>query len=592
MKKFALTIALLCLVCAKLPAAQQTGMALLWLPTEDSPWPATLRAAAATSRIKLTVPVPLSRSTKMEKEALFSLIASGRAEAPLRIQGDPILPLLFSPSSKQVQWKGKAKASLWPDKPEESAARLFDSVNKYKAIHRKVPAGFVPAMGGVTPELITLSKAAGIGWIAAGKDTDSEAVQVSSDVYIIPFSLIKSVEDFDVLAAQAGQKLVFGAIDETLLDEESRARLINDIIASTQAAQLNWHTVSDALTQAATTTANMSALPAPWSGDYSQWAAMTSQQAAMLNLSRALEALSAYRNSARQNSATVKASEEAFAELEESARFALFASTDTLTAADAEREFKATLSHIYRNIDKPLPPSAMRSFADQKALSQSDLVISSTMTVAINSGPTFIEITNPPHKVSAPDTMPSPPAAAQAAARYGFSGVRISWRENWLLFSVLKDNADQNSVPEDFLLDLYIDMNHRPRSGSPSLLDGRNLRAAPEDGWEFAIVMTRNAFRVLKFTPSGPRQVFEGKVQVQRNGELSAEMPHDIIRGNPRNWGYMAASFVMKEDVSRKGYPMPYVGSNGTAVVDCAAMDRIGYTTYFIRLPKTITLEK
>jgi len=592
MKKIALSVSLVLAACASLVAAQQQpGIALLWIPAEDSHWPSAIRSAADTGGMKLTVPVSLSRATRGEKDALLSLVSSGRAEIPLRIYGDPLLPLLFSPSSRLVQWKGKAKAALWGDKPEESAGRLFSSISKYKAEHKKIPAGFVPAAGGATPELVTLAKAAGIGWIASGKSGGDWTVLVSSDVRIVPFTLITSTEEFNALADEAAKTLVFGVVDETLMDEENRAELMSGIIASTRTPQLRWQTVSDAVTTASTAPVDIAALPGPWSGDYSRWASTISQQAAMLSLGRALEMFGAYRNSASQNSATVKSVEESFAELEESARFALFASTDALVAADAEKEFKTTVSHIYQAIDKPIPPSALRSFADQKSLAQSDLVISSTMTVSINAGPTFIEITNPPHKVTAPNTMPSPPSAAQAAARYGFSGMRVSWKENWLQLAVLKENGDQNSFPEDFMLDFYIDMNHRARSGSTHLLDGRNLRTAPEDGWEFAVVLTRSYFRVFKFTPSGPHKLFEGKVKAERNGELIAEFPRDIIRGNPKNWGYMAASFVIRDQSPKQGYPLPYVGSNGAAVLDCAAMDRIGSTAYFIRLPKTISMQ-
>jgi hypothetical protein len=91
------------------------------------------------------------------------------------------------------------------------------------------------------------------------------------------------------------------------------------------------------------------------------------------------------------------------------------------------------------------------------------------------------------------------------------------------------------------IIDVYIDLNNKIGAGSMELLPGRNGYTRAEDAWEYAISVDgwqQTMYRI----DSADKPVKLADLEVQVNptrGEVTIYVPRSLIRGEPRNWGYL-----------------------------------------------------
>lgn len=92
------------------------------------------------------------------------------------------------------------------------------------------------------------------------------------------------------------------------------------------------------------------------------------------------------------------------------------------------------------------------------------------------------------------------------------------------------------------IIDVYIDLNNMIGAGSMQLLPGRNAYTRGEDAWEYAISVDGWQQTMYKIDSAGrPVKLAELEVNVNSTrGEVTIYVPRSIIRGDPRNWGYLA----------------------------------------------------
>jgi len=91
------------------------------------------------------------------------------------------------------------------------------------------------------------------------------------------------------------------------------------------------------------------------------------------------------------------------------------------------------------------------------------------------------------------------------------------------------------------IIDVYIDLNNRAGAGSMQLLPGRNAYARAEDAWEYAISVDGWQQIMYKIDSAGkPVKLTDLEVRVNSTiGEVTIYVPRKLIRGDPRNWGYL-----------------------------------------------------
>ena len=96
------------------------------------------------------------------------------------------------------------------------------------------------------------------------------------------------------------------------------------------------------------------------------------------------------------------------------------------------------------------------------------------------------------------------------------------------------------------IVDVYIDLNNTIGAGSMQLLPGRNAYTRPEDAWEYAISVDGWQQTMYKVDSSGrPAKLRDIEVKVNSaGGEVTIYVPRSLIRGDPRNWGYLAMALA------------------------------------------------
>jgi hypothetical protein len=102
------------------------------------------------------------------------------------------------------------------------------------------------------------------------------------------------------------------------------------------------------------------------------------------------------------------------------------------------------------------------------------------------------------------------------------------------------DNSDNS--PSGFShirLDLYIDVNHRPRAGMYRPLPGRPLRLFPDNAWEYALEVTPAGAVLYKIAPKGPVKAGSWPATAE-NGAVTVRVPRQALRGSPLLWSYAA----------------------------------------------------
>ncbi|MDD2772903.1 MAG: hypothetical protein PHP45_04320 [Elusimicrobiales bacterium] len=596
MKKTIFCFSLLFLA-ASARAQQAGGLALLWVPAADCARTEIVDALQRSSNgFKLTVAVSPLAAPRAERQKLLALEAEGKAELALRIMGDPVLPVLFSPSSPLVLWRGKGDYPLWNDRMDEAASRLFFALEGYKKLFGKEPDGWVPAGGGVTPDFAPLLRAYGLKWTAAGRCGQTGGmVQLSSGTVFAPFEMVRDTADFSALLSSAAVSAapVFGVIDETLAGpaaEALRGELAG--LMESAAPPVRYMTVSQAINLAPSTEA-ASCFPPPWSGDYSPWAGGARQAGALLNLGAARKTFAIYRSSSQVKPPAVRQVEESFAELDTGDRFLHLAGTDAVSAEDAELDFKNSLENIYRLMGKAMPTSLIRPFAEAKVYDEQPQPDQSRTGKAANAsiteGDGLLLLQNPEKTLQMPDTLSFQSKTADPSKFFNIEAVLVRWTPDTVEFRVKNSRSDELSRAEferRFLADIYMDLNHRPRSGSTSLLEYRQLRASGEDAWELALTMTSEKARLFKATPQGPQLLGEYGVRVTKGGDITAEIPRAMMPGNPPLWGYLVLVLALQAAPGAGQVFKPLSSADASPIIDYLALDKIGSTFYFLRLPR------
>jgi len=91
------------------------------------------------------------------------------------------------------------------------------------------------------------------------------------------------------------------------------------------------------------------------------------------------------------------------------------------------------------------------------------------------------------------------------------------------------------------IIDVYIDLNNKIGAGSMQLLPGRNAYTKAEDAWEYAISVDGWQHTMYKIDSAGkPVKLADLGVNVNSaRGEVTIYVPRSLIRGDPRNWGYL-----------------------------------------------------
>ncbi|PKM98568.1 MAG: hypothetical protein CVU79_02765 [Elusimicrobia bacterium HGW-Elusimicrobia-3] len=526
MKKKSLPLALAAafLIGAAPSYAQQ---ALLWVPSGEAGLEEVTAALEADKDLRLTA--AFSSLPQALAGRLKTLEAEGRLELALRPAGDPPLPLLYYPAADEVKWEGKpSTAAMQSDQYFLSLRLSLARSAAFKELG-KGPAGLVSPPGGLAADYFPLARALGVSWIACGPLASTAAVMQAGGVYAVPFAPYST-------AAATGPFLVF---DETAAADPAalRALLTAELRSFAPQARL---TVSEALKTAVSTAAEpgeISAAASPWDGDYSRLAAGRLQAGALAALARTRADLMLHLNAAQGDYRRAAPAFEAYFSAEDGATLLALASAGEEAASEAETRLRGSLADSYRLMNKQPPPWAFSSLTD------ADAGAAAAGKLAVEKIAGGFLISNSDRPAVPPAATPGLPAGADPARVWKLAALKVTDGPAGTLFQfkpAALDNAHKNASGFSHLrLDLYMDVNHRPRAGATRPLQGRPFRLYPMNAWEYALEISPAGAALHKLTPRGPAKTADLRVTAE-DGWIKVLVPPAAMRGTPAFWSYAA----------------------------------------------------
>ncbi|MDO8804230.1 MAG: glucodextranase DOMON-like domain-containing protein [Elusimicrobiota bacterium] len=526
-------------------AAQQ---AILWVPADTAGAGQVIAALELDGGLRLTA--ALSSLPKDLEERVKKLEKEGRLELALRPAGDPPLPLLYYPAAAEVKWSGKPSSATLPTEQYFLALRLSLARDAALTTFKKTPAGLVSPPGGLAADYFPLAGALGVKWLATGllaagatreiliPGSGAAAVLESGGIYAVPF--------INFSTAAALRSPAFTLFDETSSPDPAalRAMLLAELKASVFQKRV---TVSEALKTAvstAATPAEIAAAASPWAGDYTPWASAAVQAGALAALAQTRAGLMLHLNAAQGNYAQAAPAFEEYFSAENGGKLRSLASADAETASETEIEIRNALGNAYRLMQKPPPPWVFSSLADAASgPAQAD-------KMQVTKLPGGFEIKNVSRLPQPPAKTSGLPGTADPNRIWKLDGLRVESSTEGIVFQFVPlalDNAfKKNSGFSHVRLDLYIDVNHRPRAGMTRPLAGRPLRLFPENAWEYALEATPSGAALYKTTPKGP--VCVGALTAKAEaGRITVRVPAALLKGNPALWSYAALMLAPKD---------------------------------------------
>ncbi|MFH1723184.1 MAG: glucodextranase DOMON-like domain-containing protein [Elusimicrobiota bacterium] len=538
--------------------------ALLWVPDEGATDFDELRTTLEKyPKARLTIALAPNEIPESARPWLVEHVGSGRLEVALRIPGDPILPLVHA------------------ERPQGVTERLAIGRSLYREIFGRLPEGFVPGGGALTPAHAEPLAEQGFKWTTAGDAAFARPWYAHDDLRIVPFHVIESTGP-DSLPPPDDTPAV--ALDEASagIPAGSGTALLSRMFES--AGQDRWTTVASALESARPYAVGPDPWPT-WSGDLSRWDGDPLQRQAWSLYRRTAEALKRYQNS---GTAQLQTLNRAATELR-AAQDSRYYLVESLEDPATEGEFRGRLRKVFSTI-RQLVPKVLRVPVAKSAPGQSP-----PETEPGEQGPAepeapgegedygrvsssaegaTLSFENPEGSVaSVPEPLPDLADGTTAQDLWTPRRLRVEWNDEAVVFAVAMARLEpSDEAPNGFsrlLLDLYMDLNRLAGRGSTKLLPGRKGYIRSRDAWEFALVLNGWSAGLYRSVPGHPPVLAE-RLEPEADlelGEIRVSVPRTRLRGSPSTWGYLLAAMATDQDLAREVLPRPLDAGEGNPVL-------------------------
>lgn len=103
-------------------------------------------------------------------------------------------------------------------------------------------------------------------------------------------------------------------------------------------------------------------------------------------------------------------------------------------------------------------------------------------------------------------------------------------------------------------LDVYIDKDHKPNSGSTVLLPGRQAATEPSAAWEYAVWVEGWLQELHQSDAEGKLTRIDGAIRSRTNEQertITIRVPKEILGDDPESWGYIPVL------LGQEGFPPP-----------------------------------
>jgi len=186
--------------------------------------------------------------------------------------------------------------------------------------------------------------------------------------------------------------------------------------------------------------------------------------------------------------------------------------------------------------------------------------ITMTLPEVFREGAGVFRIIDPVGDDYGPGTYTYPADPAFKPGSFDIREFSLSEGPQYLIFrirlGVIENPWDSPSGLSLQIIDIYIDLNNKIGAGSMQLLPGRNAYTRAEDAWEYAISVDGWGKTMYKIDSTGkPVKLADLEMKVNPiRGEVTIYVPKSLIRGEPRNWGYLAMVLGYDREATPKNW--------------------------------------
>jgi hypothetical protein len=476
------------------------------------------------------------------KNKLTALLQAGRLELAMQIPNAPFLPLIINTDS--------AKAAIPPgtplpkpafNHPEDVTQIIASTKADFYKTFGDYPKGLILPQGAVSPELLKILNQLGLNWVIGALGAPSTEGAYRSG----------SLAVWDATPVKENPKFSVQVWDERLSGSPTLS------IQTLNTWALNLTKQGVAATLPSDPNLPMQDLPSnvawggrTWStGDWSPWIGTPQKNSAWNWLKKTRDALESYKNSGQ---ASVRRLDMTFEEMYNAENANYFSGlsenpTTQATMEEREREFKATLSSVYRLMGQTPPDDLFAEVASANAPG----VSASSTTVAWETLPdgrghlTIEDAANDDHG----DGHLIDPAGSKAIpGTYDLRRLEI-WVSSDTLDWAVTLGAITGSSLGNFqnpgpLVDIYVDLNGQPNVGTVALLPGRGAVASASDAWEYAFCLWGSQAKLYRTRGSDTYDLTDTVPLTFENNVVHFSLPRSTIRGNPQRWGYQTLVMV------------------------------------------------
>jgi len=512
---------------------------LVFIPQTDDVATAWIHVLAQHPKLRLVMAMS-PRFHRFEKDPalkaqVVALEKSNRVELALQLPNAPFLPLLIDTNSAK---DALPQGSSLPASPFAYADDVIQIVARAKADFYRtwnvLPRGLVLPYGAASPQLFALFDRLGIAWLVAALEAPPVDGPWRSGSLMV----------WDGTPAGQPSGTSVQVWDERISKEKGVA------VLERWARNLEQKDVDAILPS--DSGLEPQPLPDPghwyrrtWLGrGWETWIGSPAKNDAWEWLRKTREALESYKNSGQ---ASVKRLDTAYEEMftAENANYFASIGSETPGAADREHEFKASLAAVYRLAGKPPPEDLFSSYggAQPAVLASSTTVTAETLP----DGREHVVIEDASGDYHGDGQLPDPPGGRPPGI-YDLRRLEVLASSQTLEWIITLASSAAPSLGEPHtagpLIDIYVDLNGQPYVGTPVLLAGRGLSAAPADAWEYALSLNGTAAWLYRTQSGGTYEAAGTFSLVFEGNNIHITLPREIMRGSPRRWGYQVLTMA------------------------------------------------
>lgn len=521
-------------------AVAPAGRMILYIPQTDQSALSWIKLFEKYPKLRMVIAMS-PRFTRFAKEPalkdqMVNLQKAGRLELAVQIPNAPFLPLIINTEDARLAVPAGAPLPNPPFAHPDDATQI---IAKARAEFAKAwgapPKGLVLPLGAVNTNTLKVINPLGLDWVVAAVGGPNSGLYRSGRLLVLdatPTSKSDTVQVWD--------ERVFGNPDQSL---KSLSTWIQDALKS-----------STPLLLPTDPGLNGADLPTTWGNrtwntpDWTPWVGSPTKNAAWGWLRTTREALEKYKNSGQ---ASVRRLDMAFEEIFNAENANYFSgltegeSTFTLSE-EREREFKATLSSVFRMIGEA-PPDNL--FSHETVTLGSFKASSSTITwESLADGRGHLTITDPPNDANGDGQLADPAGESAVSGVYDLRKLEVfvgTESLDWVLtLGSLKGATLGTFESTGALIDVYLDVNGQPNVGTSALLSGRGARARSSDAWEYGFSLWGTQAHFYRTRGAEGFDLSETMPLTLEGNQIRFSTPRTWLRGNPQRWGYQALVMI------------------------------------------------